>query len=145
MKSCAFFGHRDYNYIFYKDKIKAIIIDVIENHGVQEFYNGFRGNFDRICVEIVFALKAHYPDLKNIMVQSYHNHKNFVLPKCFDESVYLLEKRVPPHYAIFYTNQEMIQRSDFIISGVCYHYGGAYTAHEFARGQQKIILDIFED
>ncbi len=145
MKSCTFFGHRDYNYTPYKDKIEAIIIDLIENHGVTEFYNGFRGNFDRLCAEIVFDLKTRYPNIKNIMVLSYHNRQNFVLPKYFDESVYLLEKRVPPQYAISYTNQEMILRSDFIVSGVCYHYGGAYTAREFARRQHKNILDIFED
>ncbi len=79
------------------------------------------------------------------MVLSYHNRQNFVLPKYFDESVYLLEKRVPLQYAIPYTNQEMILRSDFIISGVCYHYGRAYTARKFARRHKKIILDIFED
>ena len=145
MVSATFFGHRDFNYSPYKDKIEAIIIDLIENHGVTEFYNGFRGNFDGLCAEIVFDLKARFPDLKNIMVLSYHNRQNFVLPKYFDESVYLLEKRVPPQYAISYTNQEMIQRSDFIVSGVCYHYGGAYAAREFARRQQKNILDIFED
>lgn len=145
MASATFFGHRDFNYSPYKDKIEAIIIDLIENHGVTEFYNGFRGNFDGLCAEIVFDLKTRYPNIKNIMVLSYHNRQNFVLPKYFDESVYLLEKRVPPQYAISYTNQEMIQRSDFIISGVCYHYGGAYTALEFARRKQKNILDIFED
>ena len=40
MKSCTFFGHRDYNYTPYKGKIEAIILDLIENHGVREFYNG---------------------------------------------------------------------------------------------------------
>lgn len=145
MSSATFFGHRDFNYSPYKDKIEAIIIDFIENHGVIEFYNGFRGNFDGLCAEIVFDLKPRYPNIKNIMVLSYHNRQNFVLPKCFDESVYLLERRVLPQYAISYTNQEMIQRSDFIVSGVCYHYGGAYTACNFAKRHKKIILDIFED
>ncbi len=109
-----------------------------------EFYNGFRGNFDKLCAKIIFGLKADYSAIKN-MTLSYLNRKDFVLPKYFDESVYLLEKRVPPQYAISYTNQEMILRSDFIISGVCYHYGGAYTAREFARRHNKIILNIFED
>lgn len=145
MLSATFFGHRDYNYSPYKDILEAIIIDLIENHDVREFYNGFRGNFDGLCAEMVFNLKARYLGLKNIMVLTYHNRQNFVLPKYFDESVYLLEKRVPPQYAISYTNQEMILRSDFIISGVVYHYGGAYTACNFAQRHKKIILDIFKD
>lgn len=143
MPSATVFGHRDFNYEPYREKIEKCLLELIER-GVTEFYNGFRGNFDGICAEIVFNLKARFTDLKNIMVLSYHNRQNFVLPKYFDESVYLLEKRVPPQYAISYTNQEMILRSDFIISGVCYHYGGAYTAREFARRQHKIIIDIIE-
>lgn len=145
MVSVAFFGHRDYNYSPYKDKIQAIIVDLIENHGVRKFYNGFRGNFDRLCAKIVFELKKFYPTIKNIMVLSYHNHPNFVLPKHFDESVYFLEKRVPLKFAISYTNQEMILQSDFIISGVRNNYGGAYTACDFALRHKKIVLNIFED
>ena len=105
--------------------------------------SGFRGNFDSVCAEVIFGLKSRYPSIKNIMVLSYHNRQNFVLPKYFDESLYLLERRVPPQYAISYTNQEMILRADFVISGVCYHYGGAYAAWKFAKRKKKQIVDIF--
>ena len=145
MSSATFFGHRDFDYYPYKSKLQAIIIDLIRNHGVTEFYNGFRGSFDGLCAEIVFDLKAAYPTIKNILVLSYYNHQNSTLSKLFDESVYLLEKRVPPQYAIYYTNQEMILRTDFIVSGVRYRYGGAYTACNFAIRNKKIILEIFED
>lgn len=145
MQSVAFFGHRDFDYTPYRDKIQSLVIDLIENHGVIEFYNGFRGNFDGLCAEVISHLKAAYPFIKNVMVLSYHNRVNFVLPKYFDESVYLLEKRVPPRYAIYHTNQAMILKADYIISGVRYHYGGAFSACNFARQKKKIILDIFED
>ena len=100
MFSATLFGHRDFNYLPYREKIQAIIIDLIENHGVREFLSGFRGNFDTLCAEVIFDLKIHYPSIKNIMVLSYHNPQDFVLPKYFDESLYLLESRVPPRYAI---------------------------------------------
>ena len=144
MVSATFFGHRDFDYSPYRHKIRAIMTDLIQNYGVEEFLSGFRGNFDRLCAETVFDLKTRFPAVKNIMVLSYHDHR-FVLPKFFDESVYLLEKSVPPQFAISYTNRAMILKSDFIISGVCSHFGGAYSACKFARQKKKMILDIFED
>ena len=144
MAKCAFFGHRQFNYAPYREKIETLICDLIVNHGVTEFYNGSRGNFDGVCAEIVFALKAKFPDIKNIMVVSYHPHDGFALPKYFDESIYLLEKSVPPKYAISYTNQAIVERVDYIISGVTYDWGGAWTACEYARRKKKIILNVIE-
>ena len=144
MLSATFFGHRDFDYSPYRDRVRAIITDLVEVHGAAEFLNGFRGNFDRLCAEEVFLLKTRYPDIKNVLVLSYHDRQK-ELPRYFDESVYLLEKRVPPQYAISHTNQEMILRADFIISGVRYSYGGAYAACKFAEQKKKIILDIFEN
>ncbi len=144
MSSVAFFGHRDFDYKLYREKIIDFICDLIENHGVIEFYNGFRGNFDILCAEIVCELKKKYLNLKNIMVLSYHPDKDFMLPKFFDESTYLLEKRVPPKFAISYTNQAIINLVDFIISGVKYDWGGAWTACEYARKKKKIIINLFE-
>lgn len=143
MAMATFFGHRDKNYFGYRDKIQAIMKELIEKRDVRVFFNGFRGNFDKLCAEILFELKAIYPEIKNILVLSYHC-QNMVLPKYFDESIYLLEKCIPPRYAILYTNREMILRADYIISGVCRHYGGAFAACEFARRKEKNILDIFK-
>lgn len=142
MTKCAFFGHRDYDYAPYREKIKEILCDLIENHGVSEFYNGFRGNFDIICAEIVFALKAKFPAIQNTMVLSYHPNDNFVLPKYFDGSVYLLERNVLPRYAISYTNRAIAEQADFIVSGVVYDWGGAWTACEYARRKKKVILNV---
>ena len=40
MKACVFFGHRDDNYCRYKERIVEILIDLIENSGVTQFYSG---------------------------------------------------------------------------------------------------------
>lgn len=144
MSAVAFFGHSKYDYCPHKDQIKALIIDLIENRRATEFFNGFRGNFDRLCAEIVCELKKIYPSIRNIMVLSYHPDKDFRLPKFFDESTYLLDKHVPPKFAISYTNQAMIDRADFIVSGVKYDWGGAWTACEYARRKKKIIIKLFE-
>lgn len=144
MKSCAFFGHGKYDYRSHREEIKALIIDLIENHGATEFYNGFRGAFDGTCAEIVCELKEAYPFIKNIMVLSYHPKEEFRLSKFFDESIYLLDKSVPPRFAISYTNQAIVDRVDFIISGVKYDWGGAWTACDYARRKKKHIINVFE-
>ncbi len=139
--TCAFFGHRNCDYEIYREKIKSIVIDLIENYGVTEFYNGFRGDFDKICAEIVGSLREDYT-IKNVMVLSYHPKSQFRLPTFFDESVYLLEKPVLPKFAITYTNQCVVDKADFIVSGVLLESGGAWTACEYARRKKKRILYI---
>lgn len=146
MKSCAFFGHSDtYWYFKDKDKIKNIIIDLIENHEVTQFYNGCHGDFDSLCADIVADLKKQYPYITNTMVLSYHPTKNFWLPFCFDDSIYLLEKKVPPKFAIYYTNRRIVEISDFIVSGVNHDSGGAFTACQYAKRINKTVINIFED
>ena len=144
MAAAAFFGHRSYPYAPHRDKLRAIIVDLIENHGVTEFYNGLRGDFDRLCADIVYELMSDYPMIQNILVLSYHPREGFVLPKCFSESIYLLEKPVLPKFAITYTNQAIVEKVDFIVSGVALHSGGAWTACDYARRKGKQIISIFE-
>ncbi len=145
MAIAAFFGHRKSYFISkYRNKIDAIIIDLIENHGVTSFYNGFRGLFDGECAFAVADLKKVYPFIENVMVLSYIPDPGFELPECFDLSVYLLDKPVIPKFAIYHTNREIVKRADYIISGVDCHYGGAYTACEYARRLKKTIINIYD-
>ena len=144
MAAAAFFGHRSYPYAPHRNKLRAIIVDLIENQGVTEFYNGLRGDFDRLCADIVYELMGNYPTIKNILVLSYHPREGFVLPKCFNESVYLLEKPVLPKFAITYTNQAIVEKVDFIVSGVALHSGGAWSACDYARRKGKPIISILE-
>ena len=136
MLTCTFFGHRDMDYFPYQDKIETIIIDLIQNCGVTQFYSGYRGNFDRLCAYLVWELKFRYPQIKNTLVLSYLSYKkeDFVLPKFFDDSVYLLEKPVPPRFAITHTNRKMV---DFFS-----HY--ARTCFEAFDGLVKYWLTFNE-
>lgn len=144
MSTVAFFGHRSYGYSAYRAKIKSIIIDLIENHGATDFYNGFRGDFDKLCAEIVSGLKSFYPMIKNTLILSYHPLSDFVLPEYFDESAYLLDEPVPPKFAITYTNRKIVDKADFIVSGVMLDSGGAWSACDYARRKKKTLINIFE-
>lgn len=147
MLTCTFFGHRDVDYFPYQEKIEAILIGLIQNCGVTQFYSGYRGNFDRLCAHLVWELKFRYPQIKNTLVLSYLPYKkeDFILPKFFDDSLYLLEKPVPPRFAIPHTNRKMVDLSDYILSGVNHDYGGAFTACSYARTHGKTVIDIYDE
>ena len=141
MLSCAFFGHRSYDYRPYKDKIREVV-EYLINKGVTEFYNGWRGRFDVICAQIVSELKEKYPQIKNIMVLSYRPTKEFELPKYFDESIYLLEDSVPPRYAIARTNRALVKKVNYVVSGVAYVWGGAFNACEYAKKLLRSMVNV---
>ncbi len=150
MKSCAFFGHRYLNAEQYRDKLLRIIPDLIENKGVTQFYSGFRGAFDCYCSYLVYELKATYPQIRNTMVLSYlpkvpdEPDDAFELPECFDDSVYLLERRVPMRLAIIETNKCLVDIADYIIVGILNHGGGAYMACEYAFKRKKPIISVID-
>ena len=142
--SCAFFGHRNFDYRPYEDKIRSVVVDLI-NCGVTEFYNGYRGRFDGTCAKIVHELKAQYPQIKNIMVLSYVPDEKFEKPDIFDETVYLLEKRVPFKYAISHTNKRLVQTADYIVSGVVRKWSGAKSACDYAKYLYRTIFYVVQD
>ena len=151
MASCAFFGHRNMNVEQYGEKLLQIICELIEKRGVTQFYSGFRGNFDAYCSSLIHGLKARYPQITNTMVLSYipqtppdEPEYAFRLPDYFDDSIYLLEKKVPKKFAIIETNKRLVDMVDYIVAGVAFHGGGAYTACEYARKIKKPILSVID-
>ena len=148
-KSCAFFGHRHMNVEQCKDKLLYIVTDLIENKGVTRFYSGFRGDFEVCCSKLIHGLKGCYPHIKNTVVLSYMPEAEdakhvFKLPDCFDDSIYLLERQVPPRLAIIETNKRLIDMVNYIVAGVILHGGGAYTAIEYAFKRKKPIISVID-
>ena len=146
MKICVFFGHAEMDYTAYKDDLEEIIIDMIEWEGVTQFYSGGRGKFDWICAEIVGNLRTKYPQIKNTLARSYiPKHKqNFILPACYDDTVYLLEKNIPLKFAISKTNKAMIDKADFVVVAIKHSWGGARSAYDYAKRRKKNILNILD-
>lgn len=150
MKSCAFFGHRHLNVQQYKEKLLQIVVDLIENKGITQFYSGYRGDFDIYCSSLIFELKGRYPQIRNTMVLSYMPEIKsdpdyaFTLPQCFDDSIYLLERSVPKRLAIIETNKCLVDMVDFVVAGVITHYGGAYMACEYAYKRKKSIISVID-
>ena len=67
-KVCCFIGHRKIDKsIELTQRVRDVIIDLIENKGVQTFLFGSRSEFDDLCHNIVTELQKNNPQIKRIM------------------------------------------------------------------------------
>ena len=148
MASCCFLGHAfscSYSSAEYRANLTNAIENLIVNESVDTFYCGKRGDFDLLCWRITSELIKKHPNVKIYHVLSCFptgTDERSTESKLRDEiqTIYLLEERVPPRYAIIRTNQCMVDISDFVLTGVDHTYGGANTALEYAEKKHKKII-----
>lgn len=60
MAVCTFFGHRDCPEEI-RPKLRETLVRFIEDYGVDQFYVGNQGAFDRIAREVLCRLKKESP------------------------------------------------------------------------------------
>ena len=139
MGACTFFGHRDCPSSI-KGKLHKEIVRLICNHGVDTFYVGTQGSFDRMAYAALVELRQRYRYIKVYRVLAY-------MPKSSDADS--ADTIVPegietayPRYAIVHRNNWMIDRSDYVICYVTHPTGGAYQAVERAKKKGKTIIAI---
>lgn len=139
MLTCTFFGHRDCP-MSIKPILYDILIDLIENNGVTNFYVGNHGNFDNIAYNLLRDIKKQYPNIKYNVVLAY-------LPNCkyyktentlYPEGIELVPKR----FAIDYRNRFMLDNTDFVVAYMLYSHGGASKYINLAIKKQKNIIYI---
>ncbi len=146
-KICSAFGHREM-YVDCKDKLEMLLNELICQNEVEIFYTGSMGDFDLLFSSCVRGFKHLYPKLKLVLVKPYFT-KEINLNKEYYESLYddilIPEISSNAHYksAITLRNKWIVDKSDFIISGVYKNYGGAYNAIKYANSVNKSVLNIF--
>ena len=47
-----------------------------------------------------------------------------------------------PRFAIVETNKLLVQKVDFVVSGVQHEWGGAYQAVAYAEKQGKMVIEL---
>ena len=67
---CTFFGHRDSPSQLIP-LIKETIIDLVENKGVNEFYVGNQGRFDKMVYRALRDVKRLYQDISYKVALAY--------------------------------------------------------------------------
>ena len=142
MKTCAFFGHSEVreNIDF---RLTNILIDLIENEDVSNFYVGNHGAFDRLVTDKLRDFKKRYPHIKYSVVLAYLPSKETLYKYKSAETIYPegLESALPK-YAIIKRNQWMIKQADVIVTYVRFAVGGAAKAKEYAEQKSKRIINI---
>lgn len=141
---CCFFGHRN---LFatciptLEEEIKKLIV----NYGVNEFYVGGYGDFDRLAAKTVNYIKKEYKNIKLFLIPAYfstlENHKEYIY-STYDGTVFPDDvESVPQRFAITKRNQWMVNQCDYIIAYVK-HYGSAETALKYAKRKNKNIINL---
>jgi len=142
---CSFFGHRDAGE-HVRPALYAEIERSITGRGMDTFYVGDYGNFDRMASGILHEMKERYPHISVFRVLAYLPTKARdqpsadQMPTLFPDGLEL----VPRRYAIARRNRWIADASDIIIAYVVASYGGAYDALKYARQKHKAIVNIAE-
>ena len=145
-KICTFIGHSDTN--ISNDLLssaKTTIVNIIENEGIQEFYCGGYGNFDKCMSLILRELKNIY-NLKMYYITPYNNAMcenkltHIKSLELYDDIIYPELENIPYKYCILKRNEWMIDQSDIIIAYVKYSYGGASKSLHYAMKKKKKLL-----
>lgn len=142
MAACTFFGHRDCPASL-KPKMRALVVDLIELHGVDRFYVGRQGAFDAMARTILRELTAEYPHISYAVVLER-------LPGPMDKAVWDFSdtifpeglETVPPRFAVSRRNEWMLKQADFVVAYVTHDWGGAAQFAEKARRQGKSVINL---
>ena len=140
-KTCCFFGHREVTH-YIREKLTAIIENLITETGVIEFYVGHQGQFDSMVYSVLKELKVKYPHIRYIVVLAY-------MPDSYIKEVYGEDtlfpdgmESVPKKFAISKRNAWLIQHSGFAVCYVHKITGGAVKFREKAEKRRLQIIDV---
>jgi len=139
--TCTFFGNRNTPDAV-APKLEAALIDLIENRGVDRFYVGDCGAFDRMVCRCLRRLSQRYPGVTYRVVLAYmptqknddfYSHEETIYPDGLET--------VPRRYAIARRNEWMISRADYVVT--CVHQiGGAKQFRELSLRRGKTVIDL---
>lgn len=149
--TCCFIGHRTVNETCgLKDALFDIIVDLIENKGVEFFLFGSRSEFNTLCYSIVNELSLTYSNIRKVYVRAEY--------PCIDESYeeYLLQRYDYTYFSekilnagratYIERNYEMIDKSAFCV----FYYdkesclkSGTHIAYKYAQKMQKQNINVY--
>lgn len=142
MAVCTFFGHRDCPPSI-KPKLLEVLVGLIEQRSVNQFYVGRQGAFDAMVRSTLRELVETYPRISYAVVLE-------MLPRRRDEAVWDFSdtifpeglETVPPRFAISRRNEWMLKRADYVVAYITHSWGGAAQYADKAVRQGKIVLNL---
>ena len=144
MAICAFLGNATvWNEQAVEEKLRQVLVDLIEKQGVTTFLVGTHGAFEVLSHHVVSDLAPTYPQIEIMLVLAYAED----LHRCryaFDGIQY------PPaaetsykRWCIAKRNDWIVRQTDYIIT-LNYYKGRADTYCRRARKQGKSIIDLVD-
>ncbi len=139
---CAFFGHRDAPTEI-RDKLQAVLVDLIENHGADTFYIGNNGSFDAMARSVLAKLKLKYPHIDSVVVLAYLPRTKSDEYEVDYETIYPegLED-TPPKFAVSKRNRWLVENADTVITYVEHSWGGASRFKKLAEKRGKNVINL---
>lgn len=140
MSTCYFTGHRT---VFDGDKVYALLEAEIQRHitqyGVDAFYVGNYGQFDRMVQRALGEAKKRYPHISAYLALAYHPALRPVeCPQGLDGTFFPPgQESVLPRYAIVKLNQYMVRSSAHLIAYVYAITDGSRNLLRYAQGREK--------
>ena len=142
MSACTFFGHRDCPEAV-RPKLREVLVELIERHGVDRFYVGRQGAFDAMVRSVLRELTEFYPHISYAVVlerlpgprdQAMWDFSDTIFPEGLE--------LVPPRFAISRRNLWMLKQADLVVTYVTHGWGGAAQFGEKARRQKKTVINL---
>lgn len=144
MPVCTFFGHSDCPSSV-APKLRSVLVKLIENHGVDVFYVGNQGSFDRMVRSALKELAEIYPHIRYAVVLAYMPGKRDALTDYNFSDTILPEgiEAVHPRFAISWRNKWMLRRADYVVTYITHSWGGAAQFAQIARKSNKHIFSVY--
>lgn len=160
-KICSFFGHRDIkpNQKAYYNKeegelqqtLEQTIVDLIENHSINEFYSSGLGTFDNMCASIVFKLQQNdkYSHIKSTRILHKMPKTNTVTPNHnvnYHETMLCDNaENVFAQGQIQNCNRYMVRVSDIVLVAIERSaISNSYKIYKYAKNQKKIVINLLD-
>ncbi len=146
MRSITFFGHRvidDYRNV--EQKLRKLLLSILDNNEYIEFYVGYDGDFDIMASSVLKNIKRtlSYDNFSINLILPYMRKNMDMLEKYYDSVMIPLSLRFThPKRAIIERNQWMIEKSDILICYVIKNEGGAAKALNYAEKNNKYIFNL---
>ena len=143
-KVCFLFGHNTAPESLLPT-LESAIEKCCAEQRVRQFVVGQHGDFDRLAIRALRAVKTRHEDIELYLLIHYHPADHRIkLPRDFVGSIYPEGmESVPRRAAIVAGNRRMVQNADFLICYVRYP-GNSKDLMDHALKQGKLIINIAE-
>lgn len=139
--TCTFFGHRD-TPAEIKPLLREVLLDLIEQQRIKQFYIGNNGNFDSMVRSLLSEFERTH-GIQYVIVLAY-------LPKktdpFFEDYTMLPDgiENIPRRFAIDYRNRWLIDHTDVVVTYVAHNFGGASKFKAIAEKKQKVVIELYK-